>query len=839
VVPHQIRPRATGFSAIFTVNTTTDSPLLNPSGTTCVDDEGTPHCSLRAAVEAANNLGRAVEIKLAAHTYYLETDGSLTIENPGGTTIVGVGSTTHITSDLGEGYSVFFEHSSNVTSFTLENLQVNGGYGTDGGGIYVMGSMNSVVLSSVDLNDNTATELGGGIYCYGASVWASNSQLNSDYAGVGATSEGGGAFYDYWCSMEFVDTSLNSDHAGSTSYDGYGGGGYNEYGNATFIGGSVNSDVAGTSSTSGDGGAFYNEYGALTFTGTQVNHDTAWGDGGAIYSDYAGITATSTQFENDAADSSDGMGGAFYDEGGDSTLTNDIFSHDTTSGSSYGGGALGLYGYNYGVLVNGTGDQFLDNNNSAILGYGYYGTVQINLSNSTFTGNHSSYEYYGGAISGDMDEYGAVDVLLTSDKFTNNTASGGYGGGAIGLFSDAYGGADLTTNSSTFTGNVGSGEYSSGAIGEYVYYWGGGNVYVAGSKFTSNRAPYFGYGGAIGVESDDDYGPGSLNLMHDSFTANSAGTTADYGYGGAILTTEYTPLTATDSTFTNNIANGNSSDGGDGGAIMADSLDGATLSGDTLSGNSAKGAGYGGGIYTNGEYNPTVIESSTISDNHAVYGGGIYNYYYATSIIDSTISGNTAGGGGYVGYGGGIYAAETAFNLTNSTVSGNFAEDSGYGGGLYLVNQAYDSADPTGASIYFTTIDANAATHGGGTYLATSGTGLRDSIIAGNTTTPSSHTTSNCANNGWAFTSSGGNVLGTANCVHTLNSDDDVSGTTKVAQPLAANGGPTKTMALKVGSPAVHLVIGACLPSDQRGMARKVGHCDSGAYQLIVNGKAV
>jgi hypothetical protein len=52
--------------------------------------------------------------------------------------------------------------------------------------------------------------------------------------------------------------------------------------------------------------------------------------------------------------------------------------------------------------------------------------------------------------------------------------------------------------------------------------------------------------------------------------------------------------------------------------------------------------------------------------------------------------------------------------------------------------------------------------------------------------------------------------------------------------PLAANGGPTKTLALLAGSPALNTVpTSACsLTTDQRGVHRPQGpRCDSGAFE--------
>ena len=69
----------------LTVDTTTDAGLQTPGSTTCVASTATGRCTLRAAVEAAdNNIGRVDTINAPAGTYVLSTGpglGALDITN--------------------------------------------------------------------------------------------------------------------------------------------------------------------------------------------------------------------------------------------------------------------------------------------------------------------------------------------------------------------------------------------------------------------------------------------------------------------------------------------------------------------------------------------------------------------------------------------------------------------------------------------------------------------------------------------------------------------------------------------------------------------------------------
>ena len=200
-------------------------------------------------------------------------------------------------------------------------------------------------------------------------------------------------------------------------------------------------------------------------------------------------------------------------------------------------------------------------------------------------------------------------------------------------------------------------------------------------------------------------------------------------------------------------------------------------------------------------------------------GGGILNRAGATLTIgNSTVSGNHVSITGCsmfhcVGIGGGIYDVGTMV-LYNSTISGNFASPSGYGSGIYSGGTA---------TIRNSTLSGNGPAVGAGIYGTAT---LENSIVT------------TC---GGSVTSNGYNLSSDDTCNFT--SPGDLSNTDPMLGPLQYNGGPTQTMALPSGSPAVDAGnpngctdgLGHLLKTDQRGKPRPdaedTGGCDMGAFE--------
>lgn len=255
----------------------------------------------------------------------------------------------------------------------------------------------------------------------------------------------------------------------------------------------------------------------------------------------------------------------------------------------------------------------------------------------------------------------------------------------------------------------------------------------------------------------------------------------------------------------------------------------------TIQHGNSNGSG-GGGIANSASLTLTHVK---VADNVAdLFGGGIANNLNGQLMMsDSLVSGNqttTTGGAG----GGLELGSSNPTHLTRVTISGNTADEQG--GGIEI-----DSS-----SLYLTnvTLTANQAKYGAGLHISNSSTAiLLNSTIAANTATGNAGgvmsfgsisftntiVANNFGNNCSLFNGTvidmGYNLESGSECGFT--SSTDLQTTNPLLGPLADNGGPTPTMALLPGSPAINAGTDIGCPStDQRGVSRF--HCDIGAYEV-------
>ena len=299
-----------------------------------------------------------------------------------------------------------------------------------------------------------------------------------------------------------------------------------------------------------------------------------------------------------------------------------------------------------------------------------------------------------------------------------------------------------------------------------------GTLTISNSVFANDSAVY--YGGAI-------YNQGGILSVTSTKFSND---TATYGLGGAIDNSG--TLVVATSTFTGGVAF-------EGGAI--DNKSGSlTVTASTFDSNRAI---QGGSIFNNAI---ATITASTLSNSNAFQGGAIANDLIATlTLTNSTIAGNSAGQNG-----GGINQVGI-MTAISSTIAYNSVASGGAGGG----------------------IDATSGT-----------TTLYDTIVAGNTSgTGKTASTSDVSGNvaaASAFNLIGGVSGGLTNGVN--GNLVGVAAASLKLGTLADNGGPTQTIALLAGSPAIGAgsasIAGVTIPLvDQRGIAHIPGKFDIGAYQ--------
>jgi hypothetical protein len=266
----------------------------------------------------------------------------------------------------------------------------------------------------------------------------------------------------------------------------------------------------------------------------------------------------------------------------------------------------------------------------------------------------------------------------------------------------------------------------------------------------------------------------------------------------------------------------------DGGGINSYFSD-LTLDRVRVTGNDA--ANVGAGLYHH--HGTMTVKRSTVDDNEAGGGGGALYMLPGltetkTRIIASTLNGNYASLGAGV-YADGFHPNPASFNnkpiveLVNSTVSGNFARVSG--GGIASIQGSTVTADNSTITYNIADTDHMGGGSGGGVFQSSGATAtLSDSIVAAN-----SH----------GATGDGANCAGAVGFAHTVLANQPgtactPSGTflatdSPLIQGLADNGGPTQTVKLQSGSPAIGYADG-CPKRDQRGK-RRPADCDSGAFE--------
>lgn len=268
---------------------------------------------------------------------------------------------------------------------------------------------------------------------------------------------------------------------------------------------------------------------------------------------------------------------------------------------------------------------------------------------------------------------------------------------------------------------------------------------------------------------------GKLTLDTVTFSKNQA-----LGSGGGIFQEPCVGcldplLTVTHSLFQNNSCGSGAAMSIQGGLV--------TVADSTFSGNSARVAG-AIELYGNSTFRVVAsIDRSTFTGNSGTSGGGAIavenlNPGSSVTITNDTFTGNSSTGTG--AQGSALDLASAPVTVTNCTIAGN-------------------TAAAAGGAVFFST----------GTPL----TSVTNTIIASNSG-------GNCSFSGASILAGGHNIqFGDSTCA-------GMTVANPLLGPLANNGGPTQTMALGAGSPAIDGGDSIAPPTDQRGVSRTDGNGD-------------
>ncbi len=491
-----------------------------------------------------------------------------------------------------------------------------------------------------------------------------------------------------------------------------------------------------------------------------------------------------------------------------------------------GGGDLSVINTSGGVVVVDAGglDRVFDINptfNPASPTPAFTVTMQgltITNGSTKFTGSATD---NGGGIAA----RGNTSLALTDMVVTLNEAQSLGGGIFIGSLNGSFNWT-LTLNNSTISNNF-------AFIGGGIAAEGSGNIVInSGSSVTGNSGAFG--GGGIALDNSQ-----AVNLTIQG---------ADIGSNHVLSSTQNTP-------------------GNDGGGIFNFGTGAVVISNSTIHDNSADN---GGGFASQGGSTLSVSNTHFVNNNAGQVGGAIASFNSASSIsiAFSEIDGNSSGS-----QGGGIFASGVTFVLQNSTVANNSTLINGGGGielqttgtgvnGSQITNSTItgnsgltvgrSSGGGIDAAASFTgslallgdTITSNVSAGGGGVFWAgTTGSSVtvQDTIIANNHADAPNGQATDATNGVTPFTDNGGNLIGMsgAGSGNTgFTNPTTQTGTTSapldpVLGSLQDNGGPTRTLALLSGSPAIDKGVASSLTTDQRGVPRPQGpQPDVGAYEL-------
>ena len=402
-----------------------------------------------------------------------------------------------------------------------------------------------------------------------------------------------------------------------------------------------------------------------------------------------------------------------------------------------------------------------------------------------------------------------TNVIISNSIITANQAA--INGGGINVINGSLVSlinSNVTLNSAGFDGG---GVYNSGSV-------------IAISTTTISQNSCLTNGGGVNIIDSID-----CSITDSLIALNSNSTT---GNGGGINIANSAVIISTTTIDQNNSVN----DGG-GCNILDSSI--VSFRDCIITSNAADEFNLGGGI--SADSSVIILLRTTVNGNSSGSGRGVGTINSLTNITDSTISNNFHPDPDVTGSGGGIFISDPASVslINNSTISGNLCTT---GGGIFVIG-------PTApVTLLNVTISNNIAFVGGGisvdATIITAIVNVGNTIIADNIVGAGGNpdVDGTCVSNGNNLIGDGTGSTGFINGVNGDQVGTSATPIDPVLGPLFNYGGPTETMALLPGSPAIDTGNNALNPPgnffDQRGPPfRRIspligGTIDIGAFEF-------
>lgn len=804
----RLRPTVEALENLTLLSTITVNTILD------VSDAKDEFKSLREAIVEANLTKEHHTIKFAPSlsgviklTKALPSFKDLDIEGPGSKNLT-------IRRESGGDYRIFeiVGGTMKLSGMTIANGYASGPFDeAHGGGL--SNTNGYLTLADCAFTGNKADNFGGGVFTHAGTLTV----IACDFSGNSAT-QGGGLY------VLGIGTLNNCAFSNNTALDG---GGIFNVGITTLTNCSISSNTAtrhggglanydtvkltgcaitGNTATFGGGVETYGV--SSTLANCTISGNTATNTGGGLFCSGPMTLTNCTFSDNTALGEFNPVGGIFRSGGVSLTMWNTIvanswsdLAHTRPSLDLYAGSGAPLTGGNNLIMKADT----LINMSAPVTGDPKLGPLQFNggptkthalLAGSAAINAGDNSKAVGGdsnpltadqrgapfarVSSGKVDvgAYEAQSLKLVVDT-TVDVVNGNYGPGDLSLreavaLANANPGADLITFNLAKGSTVSLTQGQALTITEAVVINGPG---AADLTVNANN-----YGGIFVVS------PGVTGVSIKGLTL----TGGNASEGGAINNAGTLSVTDT-------VIDGNTAYNAGGAVFNTGTL---TFTNCTLSNNSARRfpgdvkSRLSGGAILN-VFGTLRLDNCTLSGNSATgYGGGLANVYLGkATLTNCTLSGNSAfSGGGILLDNGGGPPSSSQVTLTNCTLSGNSASGGDYQGGGIRSN--------SGTLTLNNTIVANSTS---GLDLATGGTGR---LQGSNNLIETDDTTGELSN--------------------------PVTGDPRLG-PLRDNGGPTRTMALLAGSPAINAGLNFDLKTDQRGapFARVYGgKVDIGAYEV-------